>query len=234
MDLTISDDISQFFKQIWKTIGVQSIPLSDLVYKINYKMYLTYKPTDIIKKVKQAIESGILIEKDSILTLNGQIMEEIIQEQQNQRLKIQKTKNKSWNRIEESHDPWMNTIEKKIPQLDQKSLTLNVIVKKIMSDQALSEGMKIPAASFHPKIINNVIQGEIDQDENNQLVFEIDLNEKKITHNCEEYITSLSKKILCKHFYRIFMFMKAKDIYYAKNVLLSLLSSKNEWEFKIP
>jgi len=232
MNLKISDENAQFFRQIWTILGIQSILKSDLIYKISYKLNLPYKPTTLVKKIKDAVSQGILTEKDKLLYLNENDLKEIQKEKRNfeesQKMKMQV----HWDRIEESIDPWMSVIEEKTKKKDAKSLTLNAIVRSIMTDDILKKGTAIPAKKFHISLENDVISGSIENDAEENLVFQIDLGEKTIDHNCQEFIGNLSEKVLCKHFYRIFMYVKTKDLVLSKNLLISLHSKKEEWVFK--
>jgi len=232
MNLTISDENAQFFQQIWTILGIQSILKSDLIYKISYKLNLPYKPTKLVKKIKEAVSQGILTEKDKLLYLNEDDLKEIQKEKKNfeesQKMRMQV----HWDRIEESIDPWMSVIEEKTKKKDAKSLTLNAIVRSIMTNDALKKGTAIPAKKFHTTLDNDVISGSIEDDTEENLVFQINLSKKTIDHNCQEFIGNLPEKVLCKHFYRIFMYVKTKDLVLSKNMLISLYSKKEEWVFK--
>ncbi len=230
MDLTVSEDISQFFKQIWKILGIKSILKSDLIYNISYKLNLPYKPTNVVKKIKEAVALGILLEKNKNLKLNDNDFGEIKREQVHQKRTVKNSKMDNWDRIEDSFDPWMNTYEKKATSIDKKSLTLNTVVRKLIPKEILRQGTAIPASQFHYEIKEEVIRGTID--DTSELLFEIDWKNKTIKHNCTEFIDHLPEKLLCKHFYRIFMYMKKKEMILAKNVLLSLLTKKEEWKFQ--
>ena len=83
MKLTVSEDNSEFFRQIYTILGVKSILKSELIYTISYRLNLPYKPTKLVKKIKEAVSSGILQEKNKILHLNKQDLEKIQQEQKN-------------------------------------------------------------------------------------------------------------------------------------------------------
>ena len=137
-----------------------------------------------------------------------------------------------WNRIEESIDPWMSVIEEKTKKKDAKSLTLNAIIRALMTADALKRGTAIPAKKFHTQLENDIISGSIDDDAEDNLLFQIDLGKKTLIHNCKDFIGNLSEKVLCRHFYRIFMYVKTKDLILSKNLLISLYSKKEEWEFK--
>ena len=230
MNLQVPDDINTFFKQVWKILGIESVLKSDLIYKISYKLNLPYKPTSIVKKIKEAVSQGILKENNKILSLNEKDMKEITREQQILRKTVQKPLLQSWNRIEDSHDPWMNSLEKKIQSGDKKSISLNAIIKKIMSKEVLSMGMDIAAAKIHPEIQNDVIHGSVEDESG--VIFKIDFSNKIIIHNCTDFIATIPQKQLCKHFYRIFMNVKRKDTALTQNVLYSLYTKKDEWTFK--
>ncbi len=232
MNLTVSDENSQFFRQIWTILGIESILKSDLIYKISYKLNLPYKPTALVKKITQAVSDGILIEKEKLLYLNKNDLNEIQQEKSNFEESQKKKMQRQWNRIEESIDPWMSIIEEKTKKMDAKSLTLNAIVKAIMTEDALKEGTAIPAKKFHIQLENDALTGSIEDDTEDNLMFQIDLGKKAIFHNCKDFLENLSEKALCRHFYRIFMYVKTKDPILSKNLLVSLYSKKEEWKFK--
>ncbi len=231
MELTVSDENLLFFKQIWKILGIESILKSDLIYTISYKLNLPYKPTTMVKKIREAVSQGILIEKDQKLHLNKDSVIELNREQRDYHNKQKDDRNKFWMRIEDSIDPWMNIIEEKEISNDKKSLSLNSIIRKIMTDDAIKQGTSIPASKFHPKIENESVIGTID-DGKEDIKFLIDAKHKIIIHNCKDFRSTLPEKYLCKHFYRILMYIKKKDILFTKNLLLSLLTNKEEWQFK--
>ncbi|MBN2155073.1 MAG: hypothetical protein JW776_03425 [Candidatus Lokiarchaeota archaeon] len=229
MDLTISEKNSIFFKQIWKILGITGIPINDLVYEISYKLNLPYRPATVIKKIQEALTQGILKEKDKILFLNQDDMNSILDEQHNMEKKVSNMQ-VPWNRFEESYDTWMNSTERKTEIRDKKSLKINSVIKKVMNEDAIEKGKEIPISQYHPILIEKGIEGIIHN--KNMYNFKIDLQNKIILHNCSEFIHHLSEKYLCKHFFRIFMYLKVKDMDLLKDILISLLEEKNRWQFK--
>ena len=123
----------------------------------------------------------------------------------------------------------MNSIEMKTALQDKKSLSLNAIVKNIMSKDGINKGMDIAASKIHFEIKNDAIEGSIDDESG--YIFKIDPINQLIAHDCPDFIANLSKKILCKHFYRIFMILKRKNPDLTKEVLTSLYTKKDKWKF---
>lgn len=232
MNLTVSDENVLFFKQIWMILGIESILKSELIYKISYKMNLPYKPTTLVKKIRDAITDGILTEKDKFLYLNKKDMDKIKKEKKTYDETQKKRNQKQWNRIEESIDPWMSVVEEKTKKKDLKSLSLNAIVRSIMPEEETEKGKKIPGKNFHYQLEKEILSGTIEDETEENIMFQIDLGKKTLIHNCSDFVQNLSEKVLCKHFYRIFMYVKIKDPVFSKNMLLSLYSKKDEWEFK--
>lgn len=230
MDIAVPEDTTEFFRKVWKILGVNSIQKSELIYKISLKMNLSLKPTQVVKKIKEGIAMGVIIEKDRFLSLKEEDQEKINMEQIARRQQFQKANKDSWNRIEESKDPWMDIPEKKTQQKDKRSLAVISLVKRLLPKEIIIKGMELAAAQFHTEIQDNKISGTIDDD--SEYRFEINFLNKTVIHNCADFIETTSEKTLCRHFYRIFMYVKHKDEDFAKDVLISLLTNKEEWTFK--
>ncbi len=228
MDLTIPKDNAKFFKQIWTILGITKIPRNDLISKICYKFSLPYNQTSINTKIDEAVSQGILLDSKKFLRLNDQDLEEIATNHELIRQKIIKNSQKSWSRIEGSYDQWMNSIEKKKEFSDKKSLNFNAVVKKVVPYEVLIKGRDIAANEFEYDVKNDVITGTV---KNTDYSFKIDLKNKKIVHNCQEFVDSIPNKGFCEHFYRIFMYLKRKYSELAVNVIISLQDEKKDWKF---
>jgi uncharacterized protein YecE (DUF72 family) len=60
---------------------------------------------------------------------------------------------------------------------------------------------------------------------------EIDVKEKTITHNCDDWRKGLSTKRLCKHLVKIFLMMSSEV---SSRILLDLSGNRDEWQFQLP
>ncbi|MHA2408505.1 MAG: hypothetical protein ACXACA_09090 [Candidatus Ranarchaeia archaeon] len=61
-------------------------------------------------------------------------------------------------------------------------------------------------------------------------VVEIDLIEKIIKHNCDDWQKGLDSKRFCKHLVKIFLLMASKE---SMRILMDVSGSRNEWQFQL-
>ncbi|MHA1729177.1 MAG: hypothetical protein ACTSWY_10650 [Promethearchaeota archaeon] len=238
MILTIPDNVDDFFKQIWKIIGLQRITKEDLIYYICYKMNLPYRPTLINKKIKEAIENGHLVElkTDSRrkLTISKKIRDELRKE--NDLLKIHFSSlfpiQCQWDRIEDNIDPWMFSENNKDKSKDE----FKTLLKEVFSPGEINNGARVELNRIKYKTLDDkghIIDARIDGSKKGVVyVLKIDINNRKIIHNCDDFIRNrINKKQMCKHFFKTIANLKSVSYNLGIKFLKSLKKGRDKWEF---
>jgi len=60
---------------------------------------------------------------------------------------------------------------------------------------------------------------------------QVDIKNRTITHDCQDWQNNLESKNMCKHLGKFFLRM---DEDRARNILRQVLQEKDEWSFKAP
>jgi hypothetical protein len=238
MDLTIPDNDKEFFKQIWKINGLQNISKEDLIYKICYRMNLPYRPNTFNKKIKSAVNKGILLKEDKELSLTKELIDEIKLEENEAKIKIPLVFPREFNteRIEGNLDLWRYNDKRQSPEKESISTDYNSLLKKVFSKDEIERGRKIPSEKVNYKEIDSkkgIIESTVEGSKGNQYILTIDLKNRAIIHDCQDYQKNRKhKKEFCKHFYRVILNLRNKDADMGLTFLESIKEERNKWKFQ--
>ncbi|MCP4763019.1 MAG: hypothetical protein GY870_14670 [archaeon] len=237
MDIKIPDKEEEFFKQIWKINGLQEISKESLIFKICYKMNLSYQPNTFNKKIKSAIENGILVQNKGKLNLSTDLLNEILIEEEEVKEKFSKiypSQSLKW-RIEGNIDKWRYMEVRESPEQEKKSKNFKSLLKEIFSENEIKRGQVISSDKIHYKNIDvekQVIEALVDGSKGEQYNLIIDIKNAIITHDCQDYLKNrMRKKEFCKHFFRVIYNLRNNDNEIGIEFLNSIKENRKEWKF---
>ena len=246
MNLTLADDDETFFKQMWTTLGIEEISKEDFIYRISLRINLPYRPSVLNKRIKNAVEKGILIQNGNILRLNDEILSLIKKENQEIRSKFAQVfpLNIISNRIEDNIDIWKmgeaNTEQAVIENSDDsespsESVIYIRLIKKVFTDDEFRRGSSVSNDRIHyQKIDENagLIDAIIDGSKDEKYTLRISIPQMKIVHNCDDFIRNhIRNHSFCKHFFKTILLLKEKNMPLGTRFLTSIEKERNKWQF---
>ncbi len=217
------DNIKELTLYIWKSLDLPVIAKEDLIYYISFEIFL-FKPNKTTQLVNEIIKEGFLIKEDETLLLSKDLRNfySIWQKKENEKVK---------NALEEIIG--RKNIQKEFSK-EIKGL-FNFFLKELSHEKSLNRATLISKDSFTFREINfneGIIKGEVSGSKEEPYKFEIDLKNKKITHNCHDFMTHKSKqKMFCKHLLKLFLILKTKNELKVSEILKSIIEDLKNWEF---
>jgi len=226
MDLTIPrKNLSEMVIYIWKIIGLSSISLNDLLFRLSFELFL-YDPKEAKIFVETAISQNYLILHEDNLKLSKELRQELIlwqierKEEISERItsskKIRDFKFEKGNLIKESNQ------FKDLFKIFVDDATLGRCTSIIHSD--------INLLRFDDK--TGILKATIKGSQENNYIIEINIKLKTLKHDCHDFQTKKSKsKRFCKHLARLFLLLKEQDETSATYLLKEIGNDINNWKF---
>jgi hypothetical protein len=248
MNLILADDDETFFKQMWITLGIDEILKEDFIYRISLRINLPYRPSILNKRIKNAVEKGILVLTGNYLKLNNQIRAEIEKEKKSINSKFIRTfpLQIMSDRIEDNIDIWKygettesQSIESENSKTDSepRSESVNYIrlIKKVFDEDEYHRGSAVSNDKIHYIKIDEgsgLIDVIVDGSKDEKYTMRIYIPQKKIVHNCDDFVRNhLRNNTFCKHFFKTIFLLKDKNISLGTAFLTSIEKERKLWQF---
>lgn len=243
MNLAIPADDKDLIVYLWKIIGLDQISKEDMIYKLSFKLNLPFRPQELNKKIKNAIEQGYLVNKGNGLALKEELAEKIIKDNIIVKDNFAKLFPNQiiWNRIEDNFDPWRSELKVKIVSQeivnrDKFELEFFDNIKKAMTEEEISKGRSISRDRVKYDLIdplNLIVKAQVTGSNNEKYYVMIDAKNKSISHNCDDYLRNRMKnKSFCKHFFNVIYLLKNSEIELGNTIVNLLKNGRNNWDFK--
>lgn len=243
MNLAIPDNDEDLIIYLWKIIGLDQISKEDIIYKLSFKLNLPFRPAELNKKIKNAMDRGYLIPKGNGLTIEGALAQKIVKDNSLVKNNFSKLFPNQiiWNRIEDNFDSWRSDAKAKFLRqevLDKDKMELEFIenIKKVMNEEEISKGRGVSRDRLHYELIdpvNLIVKAQVTGSNNEKYYVIIDAKNKTIAHNCDDYLRNRMKnKSFCKHFFNVIYLLKNSEIELGNTIINQLKNGRNSWEFK--
>ena len=226
MDLTIPrKNISDMVLYIWKIIGLSSISLNDLLYRLSFDLFL-YDPKEAKIFVETAISQKFLVLDGDNLKLSKEINQELLMWQKKRKEEIIE-KLTSTRKIKDLRVEKGNLI---------KSSKQFKNLFKIFVDEATA-GRSASILQSDIKILrfddkSGILKATVKGSQENIYKIEIDIKQQTLKHDCHDFQTKKSKsKKFCKHLARLFLLLKEQDENSATYFIKEIGDNINKWEF---
>ncbi|MBD3352864.1 MAG: hypothetical protein GF364_15375 [Candidatus Lokiarchaeota archaeon] len=237
MDITIPSKEKDLVQYIWKTLSDEPFTREELIYKISFKMNLPFKPTTLNRKIKTALEEGFLQKQGKKLIPSDEILTHL--KKQREFLKSNFSKmcpnQAKWDRIEDNYDPWKIISIELTEQSEEESLHFIRQIKKTFSKEEMTSGRRLDRSRIHYKNLdeeNMVLEAEVDGSHGEKYKLVIDVKNKKIIHDCEDFIRHrMNKKEFCKHFFNTVYELKEQAPYLGITIIESIKEDRDSFKF---
>lgn len=218
------NNISELILYIWKIIDLPTISAHDLIFKISFDLFLE-SPENANIIVQKAIFNGILTE-----TVNGNLK---LSRELSQKLHTWQKKSKKdiikWKEQNQKKEKLIKILDKE--KTSDFGVLLNAFLDKGTINRAVAitdDAFKINEFDFSKGIIKVMISGSKEE----SYVVSIDVNNKKLQHNCHDFQTNrVENKKFCKHLAKLFLLLKEKDEATTSKILSNIAENINQWEF---
>lgn len=110
---------------------------------------------------------------------------------------------------------------------DLNQLDLDELLQRFLGENRLERAKSIPDSV----VSLSTLGGEIISGTVKQYMVRIDLKNKVITHDCDDWKKNMRLKLMCKHLGKAFMVIGNAM---ASPILRAILSAKDEWTFNAP
>jgi len=107
-----------------------------------------------------------------------------------------------------------------------KKLGLNELLRHFLGTARFERAKLIPNNLVALSSSNDVISGNV-----KQYLVRIDLRNRVITHDCDDWKKNMKSRLMCKHLGRAFLTIGRAE---ATAVLRRILSEKDQWTFNAP
>lgn len=208
---------------IWRSLDLQSIGREELIYYISFELFLL-KPNKSVQLVNELIKKGFLVEKSGKVFLSKELRENFItwQKKKNEKVKnaLEDISLKAIN---------LNNLSK------ERKGSFNMFLKELSDESTLNRSVSVSKNSFTFHELNidqGIIRGEVSGTKEKRYKFEVELNKKKIIHDCHDYLTRKSRqKKLCKHLVKLFIILKSENESKTEKILTNIMEELDDWEF---
>ncbi|MHA1670607.1 MAG: hypothetical protein ACTSV5_08505 [Promethearchaeota archaeon] len=229
MDLTIPrKNISDMVLYIWKIIGLASISLNELLYKLSFELFL-YDPKEAKIFVDTAISQKYLVLDEGI---NLKLSKDL-----NQKLKMWEIKRKEEISEKSSSTKKLNDLRSYNGYLIKNSNQFKNLFKLFVDEATAGRSASILQSDikllrFDDKI--GILKATVKGSQENNYEIEINVKLKILKHDCHDFQTRKSKsKKFCKHLARLFLLLKEQDETLATYFLKEIGDHINDWEFNV-
>jgi len=118
-------------------------------------------------------------------------------------------------------------IPRRIPRNELSKLDLDGLLQRFLGDARLERAKSIPDDLVSlSRLEHGLISGNV-----KQYVIRIDLKNKTITHDCDDWKKNMRSKLMCKHLGKAFLAIGPTK---ANAILGAILSEIDDWTFKAP
>ena len=115
-----------------------------------------------------------------------------------------------------------------------RSSNFNILLKAFLDKGTINKTVSISEQDFKLSISEQEgsIKAEYMGSKKEPYIIEINIKNKQIFHNCQDFQTRRSEnKKFCKHLAKLFLILKEKDEESATNFLSEIAENINKWEF---
>ncbi|MFX0031189.1 MAG: hypothetical protein ACFE8E_01140 [Candidatus Hodarchaeota archaeon] len=216
--------VSEMVLYIWKILNFPYISFNDLLYKLSFELFL-YSPNEAERFISNAIKNQFIIQDENKnLKLSKKLNLALLNWQNERKLDIL-AKMASYK------------IQIKLSNQFQKNSKneFNIILKGFSDKSTINRAVSISESAFSFRIINldkGLIDATVKGSKEEAYILKIDLNKKKLKHNCHDFQTRKSvEKKFCKHLVRLFLLLKEKDENLTASFLKRIADEIEEIEF---
>jgi len=215
------NNISEMLLYIWKVIDLPVILISDFQYRISFDLFLL-SPNKAKPFIDNCIENEFLIKDDNnFVKLSEDLYQQINNWQKKRKLVV----------LEKMRD------RKKITHLSKETTNFSVLLNAFVDKGTLNRSVSISEAAFellkydHTK---GIIKSKIKGSEKEAYIIYIDINNKVLQHNCNDFETrrAMNKKF-CKHIAKLFLLLKEKNENIAEFFLNQIAEDIDKWNFSV-
>lgn len=226
MDLTIPrKNLSDMIIYIWKIIGLSSISLNDLLFRLSFELFL-FEPKEAKEFVETAISKNFVISDGDNLKLSRELNQELTTWQLKRKEEISE-------RITSSEKIKELKFEKRnlLKDSNQFKDLFKIFVDEITAGRSASIlHSDIKILKFDDK--TGMLKATVKGSQENHYTIEINIKLKTLKHDCFDFQTKkIKSKKFCKHLARLFLLLKEQDeslvIYFLKEIGNDI----NNWQF---
>ncbi len=208
---------------IWRSLDLPSIGREELIYYISFELFLL-KPNKSVQLVNELIKKGFLVEKSGKIFLSKELREDFNTWQKKENEKVK-------NALEDIN---LKAISLNDLSKERKG-SFNMLLKELSDESTLNRSVSVSTNSFTFHELNidqGIIKGEVRGTKEKSYKFEVELNKKKITHDCHDFLTRKSRqKKLCKHLIKLFLILKSENESKTEKILTNIIEELDNWEF---
>ncbi len=216
-------NIRELVIYIWKSLDLPSITKENLLYYISFELFL-FKPNKTIQIVNEALKKGFLIEKKGYLSASNSIRSELEKWQIAEGDRVDQALNEIKNRA-----IIQNELE------SEKHSSFNMLLKEFADQNILNRAVTISKNAFSEVNTNfnrGLITAQVIGSNESPYKIEINVNKKKISHNCHDFATRRRNlKKFCKHLVKLFLILRADYESELEDLLKKVRNDIDLWEF---